>query len=298
MIRLPSIFKRIVNYIGLVLSLGLLSYLGYQFYLSDGYMYLQYFSFKQYLLAFISVFIYGLSVVALALSWRSLFKRKTHDNILLNAYFKTILWKYLPSNTLHFVGRHFYLAKEFKHKAILLGSVIEITLSILSALMLITILMIISGTSIVEDIYIDQSQLILGVITFLIIVTFVIHKKGVLSLKEFFITNGGYFLAQLLSSLSFAFLWFVFIENNANNIEYYLQIMMIYSIGWILGFLAIGAPAGIGVREVFYLILLQPIVESQGLLLAFLLLSRVVNILAEFILYLVSFYLNEEKLTG
>jgi uncharacterized membrane protein YbhN (UPF0104 family) len=179
-----------------------------------------------------------------------------------------------------------------------LVSVIEITLSILSALMLITILMIISGTSIVEDIYIDQSQLILGVITFLIVVTFVIHKKEVLSLKEFFITNGGYFLAQLLSSLSFAFLWFVFIENNANNIEYYLQIMMIYSIGWILGFLAIGAPAGIGVREVFYLILLQPIVESQGLLLAFLLLSRVVNILAEFILYLVSFYLNEEKLAG
>ena len=82
-------------------------------------------------------------------------------------------------------------------------------------------------------------------------------------------------------------------DDNNSTINTYLQIMMIYMVGWLLGVIVIGAPAGIGVRESVYLLLLQPLAPSMGLLIAFLLLSRIVNIVAEVLLYLLSFLLTD-----
>ena len=100
-----------------------------------------------------------------------------------------------------------------------------------------------------------------------------------------FLINIAYLFFHLLSSASFIFLWGVFIDNDISVITT-IEIVIIYLVGWILGFASVGSPAGIGIRESVYLLLLQSMVAHEGLLLAFLLLTRISSTLGEVILYL------------
>jgi uncharacterized membrane protein YbhN (UPF0104 family) len=140
--------------------------------------------------------------------------------------------------------------------------------------------------------YLDQWQLFLLISIFILINLFIIFKKKLFNLKKMLLINANYFSFQLLSSASFIFLWSVFIDNDI-SVSTMIEIVTIYLVGWLAGFVSVGSPAGIGVREGVYLMLLQPMIASQGLLLAFLLLTRIVNILAEVILFFVAFKLKE-----
>ena len=284
--------SRIAKFFGLTFSFILVGYLGYQFHLSDGFDKLQQFSLQQYLLSIVSIFIYLLATFLLAFVWSLFFNEKQNQMALLNAYFKTILWKYLPTNILHFIGRHFYLKAIKKNTNIILNNSLEVLFVILSALSFIILLLVIGEDIMIENNYFSENLLILITLFLFVSVTVVLFKKNIFDIKRIFLINIYYLIFQFLSALSFIFLWFIFIDNNS-TINTYLQIMMIYTVGWLLGFIVIGAPAGIGVRESVYLLLLQPLVPSMGLLIAFLLLSRIVNIVAEVLLYLSSFSLRK-----
>ena len=286
--------SRIANFFGLTFSFILVGYLGYQFHLSDGFDQLQQFSLQQYLLSIVSIFIYLLATFLLAFVWSLFFNEKQNQMALLNAYFKTILWKYLPTNILHFIGRHFYLKAITKNTNIILNNSLEVLFVILSALFFIILLLVIGEDIMIENNYISEKLLILITLFLFVSVTVVLFKKNIFDIKRIFLINIYYLIFQFLSALSFIFLWFIFIDNNS-TINTYLQIMMIYMVGWLLGVIVIGAPAGIGVRESVYLLLLQPLAPSMGLLIAFLLLSRIVNIVAEVLLYLLSFLLRKES---
>ena len=237
--------------------------------------------------------IYLLATFLLAFVWSLFFNQKQNQIVLLNAYIKTILWKYLPTNTLHFIGRHFYLKAITRHTNIILNNILEVLFLLLSALSFIILLLVIDESIMIKNNYISQKLLIFITLFLFVSIAVALFKKNIFGIKRIILINIYYLIFQFLSALSFIFLWFIFIDNNT-TINTYLQIMVIYTIGWLLGFIVIGAPAGIGVREGVYLLLLQPLVPSMGLLITFLLLSRIVNIVAEVLLYLLSFLLRKE----
>jgi len=287
------VLSKITKFFGLAFSFILVGYLGYQFHLSDGFEQLQQFSLQQYLLSLVSIFIYLLATFLLAFVWSLFFNQKQNQIVLLNAYIKTILWKYLPTNTLHFIGRHFYLKAITRHTNIILNNILEVLFLLLSALSFIILLLVIDESIMIKNNYISQKLLIFITLFLFVSIAVALFKKNIFGIKRIILINIYYLIFQFLSALSFIFLWFIFIDNNT-TINTYLQIMVIYTIGWLLGFIVIGAPAGIGVREGVYLLLLQPLVPSMGLLITFLLLSRIVNVVAEVLLYLLSFLLRKE----
>jgi uncharacterized membrane protein YbhN (UPF0104 family) len=283
--------RKLIYIVGFILSVVLVFYLGYQFYISEGLYYLQQFSLKQYFLSFVGIALYVCAIFSVAYAWTLLFDDTSNRKMILAAYLKTILWKYLPSNVMHFVGRHIYL-QSISHKRILMSNILDVYFVFFSALILIMLLVLMINSPLPILGYLDQWQLFLLISIFILINLFIIFKKKLFNLKKMLLINANYFSFQLLSSASFIFLWSVFIDNDI-SVSTMIEIVTIYLVGWLAGFVSVGSPAGIGVREGVYLMLLQPMIASQGLLLAFLLLTRIVNILAEVILFFVAFKLKE-----
>ena len=282
--------RKLIYIIGFIISIVIVFYLGYQFYISEGLSYLQQFSLNQYFLSFIGIVLYVCAIFSAAYAWTLLFNDTSNKKKILTAYFKTILWKYIPSNVMHFVGRHIYL-QSISHKRILMSNILDVYFTFFSALILIMLLVLMTNLPLPILGYLVQWQLFLLISIFIFINLFIIFKKKLFNLKEIFLINTSYFFFQLFASATFIFLWFVFIDNGISVCAMF-EIVTIYLVGWLAGFISVGSPAGIGIREGVYLMLLQPMIESQGLLLAFLLLTRIVNILAE-VIYFVVFTLKK-----
>lgn len=277
--------SKLVHTSGLIISLALITYLGYQFFTLDGYLYLKNFILIQYLQLTFGIIFYIAAMFLAAYTWMMLLVQ-TRNKKIINVYLKTILWKYLPSNLFHFVGRHIYLKSFISHQKILRSNLLESFFLLLTGVILILIFTTITNLPIPKLGYLNQWQLFL-LISFFALFNFLMINKKLFNIKKIILINFNYLFFHLLSSAGFIYLWLVFIDSDI-GVFTIIEIFVIYLIGWILGLITIGSPGGIGVREGAYLILFQPIVASEGLLLAFLLLVRISNVLAEFILYLAS----------
>jgi len=283
--------SKVINIAGFLLSITLILFLGYKFYISKGAGYLFDFSLSQYALISVSVIIYCVCIFLSSFNWMLLFNQPNNMKIL-NAHFLTIFWKYLPSNFLHFVGRHIYLKSIVSHKKILTSNMLEIFFLVSSAIILFLSSMMFFNMELPYIGHITYIQIFFFFLFFLLINLLFILKGKLFDYKKLLVINFSYLFFHTLSSLSFVFLWIVFIDSDINLIGI-LKVIGIYLVGWIFGFIAIGSPGGIGVREGIYLILFQPMIVSEGVLLAFLLLSRITLVLAESFMFFIAWYLRD-----
>ena len=103
------------------------------------------FSIDKALFLLIASVCYAFATVGLALNWYFLLQyisdKKLNRYIVVTSYIKTVLAKYLPTNTLHFVGRHLF-AEEMKVSQgnVVLANSYEIILQLFVSLLVVLFL--------------------------------------------------------------------------------------------------------------------------------------------------------------
>ncbi len=214
----------------------------------------------------VAYFIGGLSN---AWGWALLFEKRLHTSIAL-IYLKTQIGKYLPGNFGHFAGRQ-VLVKNLgvSHKSLLLYQGKDLALNLLAALLLIFIAFHFGEISKIENPWIlaarDFSPLtetLIGLTLFgfiLLTPRSVLKKWGA---QRFLMALPFYLFFLLISSLIFYYL--------ANLLSPETQdigsLIFAYLIAWVLGFVVVGAPGGIGIREATLIYLLTPVLGSAEII--------------------------------
>ena len=285
-----SIKSKIINFIGFLISIVLIIYLGNQFYKTDGLSYFLSYSLKEYILLVIPILIYCACITISALNWTLLFNNENKLEIF-NSHLLCIFLKYLPSNLFHFVGRHLYLNSIVSHKLTLICNMFEIFF-MLGISLIISLVLLYFLQMELPFIGLINGFHVFSFFSFLILSNFLLKiKKSFTTLNRLLTLNLLYIVFHLLSSLGFIVLWAILIDNELDFL-YALKLTSIYLVGWFFGFIAIGSPGGVGIREGIYFTLLQPMASSEGLLLAFIVFARLAIVFAEILIYFLALFLD------
>ncbi len=244
------------------------------------------------IILFLSI-IYALSNFFLCSAWKNTIyifsNKKIQNNINNHIYSKSIIAKYIPGNTMQFVSRHVLMNRlGIKHKQLISSSFAEIT-SLLTA----SLILIIFGhlNKIIETLN-DKKIILLIILT-----TFLLASKKIKSIIKKITheinTKINYILVQVTSKhicffIISCFIFFMVYQtvNPASELKFN-QLLGIYSLSWITGFITPGAPSGLGVREATITLLISNISnDSDGLIVS--LAFRIITILGDFIFFAIT----------
>lgn len=222
-------------------------------------------------------------------------------------YLKSNLYKYLPGNVMHYVGRNqIALDTNTSHAEVALASLLEIGLMVAATF---------SGGLLFSAKYIFQYALdfisfrmivFLGIAALCLIGVILIFFRKRLS--ELFARAKMLLQKNNLIRLALVFLLLVvnFTVSGAIVLSLlvfmgatiapsqYLAVTGISIFAWLIGFLTPGAPAGLGVREAMLSILLAGVVP-QGLLAAVALIYRVITLLGDILSFLLFHLITKNK---
>jgi hypothetical protein len=254
------------------------------------------------LMKFIAVTLfYAFAVFILANCWRvilTLTAKKETDKRLVNSIFiKSNLFKYLPGNVMHLVGRNL-LGSELNipQRNIAAATFIEITFMCAVSF----ILAILTGWQTLSELIrigINKANgvLVVAVVVILavaIICAFTVLKKKLnehltfVAFKAALKCCAGYTAFFLILTLSFTFLLPLDFADLRT-----LKIPSAVIISWLAGFIVIGAPGGIGIREAVLLFVLNGSYGETEILYAAIL-QRFAMILGEVIIFVMVIFLR------
>jgi len=179
-------------------------------------------------------------------------------------YLKTVIYKYLPGNIFHFLGRH-SLSKDhnISHKEILMANSFEIIMLLFSVLfwLMIGSLFFEFKIDIFSYITLDQNKLLMIFLSIFVTLGIFIYYKGyqksLFNLKtiNIFFKNSLFLLGSSLIFISIFTLFF----NYHYSVVSFFNMIFIALIAWLLGFVIPGAPGGIGIRESIYILMVPPL---------------------------------------
>lgn len=216
--------------------------------------------------------------------WNLLISLKSRTKLLwaYKAYGVSQLAKYVPGNIFHFAGRQSIgMDAGVPGWSLAKSTFWEIVFFIAGGSLFVFLL--------IPVLYPNIPQ-ILGIVSFCIVVFL-----AMVILQVRFGTPVFYALCSYLINMIISAAAFVIILNLMEDIGgiWHLKALEIgaaFVIGWLIGLLTPGAPAGIGVREIVLLYLLNQYVAEANLLMA-ILVTRVVNIGGDVLFFLVAFAL-------
>lgn len=218
---------------------------------------------------------YGFSLFLLGLGWSVLVQPAPTDQQvsmrhLVAAYGTASIGKYLPGNIFHFAGRQVLGGRlGLRQTQLAIGSVLEATICVLSALGLAVLLLGLARPA---------ATIAFGdVATLVVLLAFIVLAPLVwLSMKRFarepgslsVTLPGGRRLATagLLATVFFALnalAAVVVFGALADSLRFAVIIAAAYLLSWVAGFVVPGAPGGIGIREATLLALLGPMVAEE-----------------------------------
>ena len=297
--------KTLATYIGRVIVL--LSF-GFLFYVLKGLDFSLILPvFKPVWLGFILTLSLSFALIYLfnASAWRDILELITDKKIskkAIGVYLKTVIFKYLPGNVFHFLGRHSLSGNEgLNHKKILLSNTFEILFLLFSVLGL-----LLFGTMFFDfkidlwGYFILKREFIL-VIFLLILVSATVFayikgylrylKKHSLKVLMIIVKNSMFLLGSALI-LAAVFGLMLGVDFSARSL---FETVFVALIAWLLGFVIPGAPGGIGIRESIFVVLLPPILAlSKEMVLVGALLYRVITIFGEAMTYFISTLFEKE----
>ena len=215
----------------------------------------------------------------------------------ISQYLKANLYKYLPGNVMHYVGRNKIAADGLvSYKQINIASIMEILVSIIAAS---AIAMLLAGKYVIQYViqyivfrWIICGSVVLGVVLSIIIVAF--RSKIMDFLKDSITPRIPhifgrmvviYIIWTILGNTVFARLLQVL--GCEITLTDYFPIIGIYSGAWLIWFLTPGVPGGIGVREAMLNIFLSGIIPTWMASLAGVLI-RIAQILGELLAYVIT----------
>ena len=224
---------------------------------------------KIIVILFFLVLIYGLNVYVIGTRAYStivniISNKLVTYSLIREIYCKSNLYKYLPGNIMHFIGRaQIAVNANIAHTDILLSTIIEIIILVIAALLIVSISIptnvftYIPLNIVNELIYLLIISMIM--LLLILIILYIIRNKIIQIINKYALIVSKKNIRKLLISLFFCIirLWInalifliclsIFIDNIPSS--EYLNIIGLFVLTWVVGFLIPGAPGGIGVRE-------------------------------------------------
>ena len=227
---------------------------------------------------------------------------------LIGVYCRANIGKYLPGNVFQYVERNLFLENAgISQFEIAMCSVLEIVSLLLAGLFLGIILGFDSIRS-VFSFLLTKKLIILVPIAVIVLcaVFFILHKKSPAMMRSFFTAFRdrrfvGIFFGNLLLHMlallligSIIVLVFAAITENPPTIAGLRTIMSAYVLSWLSGFVVIGSPGGIGVREA----VLSLITASSGfaeIILISAVIQRIITIIGDVIPYILTLFHRPDR---
>lgn len=203
-------------------------------------------------------------------------KRQIQYSLVLSIYVKSNIYKYLPGNIMHVVGRNqIAVDTGLSHAKVVLASMIEIFLSLIAACILSLFFL-----NRILPVYIDILPkvrllflffMIATVIGFFIFFYFRKRIKDYLlamnilcdrkTLINIILAIVYYLTTQIISGL--AYLGMIILMGFEVDLDYYYIIVGVYVFSWVAGMVTPGSPGGLGIREVMLSITLGGILKPE-----------------------------------
>lgn len=214
--------------------------------------------------------IYFLLISALPLAWKLILYGLDVNVTFKESYYifgTSQIAKYLPSNVIHYVGRYILASNMgISKKKISISIIIE------------TILLLFSALTIYASIIISVWFLFINfVIIFLFIYKYYYFILSYI-IYTFFTFCSGVFVYCIIKYIG-----------DVQTIELFLYIIAYYSVSWVAGYLIVGAPGGIGVREASFIFLLGTIL-AEPLLIISITIFRVISLASELVMFVIAVF--------
>ncbi len=287
-------FKKFSTLIGRVLVFLSFIFIAFLIYKLDFSEVLKNFKLSQIPTILILAILYSSLSLFLALGWKKLLEicvSKTLDKTVLSIYLKTVIYKYIPGNIFHFLGRHsLFSSHSIDHKKIAFANALEIIFQLLMVLVIIFFISLFFDCKIDLGSYftLSQTKIVLVLLLLMFVVGVVLFKKkyrDILFQKESFFKIVFVLLnhvAFLLCSATILFLVYFLLFDLTFSYEIFFSTIFVGLIAWLLGFIVPGAPGGVGIRESIILLLLPKMAYiSPEIALAGALVYRVITLLGE-----------------
>lgn len=216
----------------------------------------------------------------------------------------TQLGKYIPGSIWHFAARvSTYKENDLSNKKTAKAMILENAWLVFSALVFGLLLLSLQPPKeiLAEKLSLTLSPTLWTILPFIIVALWL---AGMFVLDKLFLSEKGEFsLIRLLHLVAVqACAWmamgssFYLIFQGANS-EHFLQIVGGYAISWMIGYLFIFAPSGIGVREVVLVTLFSTLVPTEQIA-AYSIVHRLLFTVVEVILGLIGFLVQREYFTA
>lgn len=224
-----------------------------------------------------------------ALSWYFMLRSFLESNnlpfsLIINSHIGSQIYKYLPGNVVHIAYRHVILKNDqVSNKKLAMAAVLENGTLLLCAILISTLAFLLTPDEINLASFATLGQSHLSILAEALIISFIIICL------LFLISKFNISIASiLLLSLYFIFLGCTFhlLATNFFDISIFSSIFVI-TISWLIGYLTLGSPGGMGTREVALMILLSDYANQEDLL-ALALCFRLVTIFGDVGSWLIS----------
>ncbi len=296
--------KKKIQLIGVIFTILSFVYIGYAIYKVD--LKIQHIpiSFTTLYISVLIIFIISFTIFLFGFGWTLVIKNISSVPIpfihFMLVYCKTNIGKYLPGNVMHFAARNIVINKlGWPHSKILFSSILEVTFNLLSIFILLFVFKRKQLLSLFK-LGIFQAQIyhyvLLGIVILSISTFIIIFRKKIniseyininvllLALKEFFL----YIIIFIISGLSLVFLMNTLFDISL-EIHEIGDVILYYALSWLAGYIIIGSPGGIGIREAVMLFLLKErAFAEENHLLTIILLHRNLYIFGETLTFFIA----------
>ena len=254
------------------------------------------------LVILLAILIHGGNIFFATFTYKDILKITANQNvsqqIITKNYCKSNLYKYLPGNVMHFIGRNqIAVDANISHVDVGMGTILEMICLVIGG-GIISVLCV--WSYFVE--YLIMIDFKINIITISIAVLLSVLVVGILYKLRNYIKRK---ISKMIQNASVSDIIKVLLKNSLRLlINALVFILIMYTFGlrieslyilktvvglfvlsWVVGFLTPGAPGGIGVREFFMTVFLGGLFVEETLLLV-LVVYRIVCILGDMISYL------------
>lgn len=229
-------------------------------------------------------------------------KKYSKRSELMVVYAKSNIAKYLPGNFMQFVGRNILAHKlGYKHSDIFLSTLYDILYVLISGVFLLVFISTLSLDNIpfINNISIPNNVFLLLAATILVfaIIVLATFKSQVIQFiqKYKFVerTKGSFLIGIFVYVLIFLILGLAnlillnLFASQFSLLDYY-NILFVFVISWLIGFIIPGAPGGIGIREAGFILLLS---QNYQIMVVTLIpiLFRIINIIGDVCFFVLNF---------
>lgn len=250
-------------------------------------------------IVFVGALVYAVSLQLIAAGWYMLLisvdDKKFSVIQALRIFAKTQIYKYLPTNVIHFVGR-FAAASKFgvRSSALSYAQMMEVILMILTSAAVMFFFSMRFALQIGERYGLSQNV----AITIYIVGTFAFLVVAPFAARLFFKTDSGHTVFSFPLVAGILYVVF-FIINGAivvalirffyGPVDDWRGIVGVAAAGWLLGFVVPGAPGGLGVREVVFVAGLSALGVPPTVAAVSALAHRLITVVGDIILFTVEF---------